>query len=398
MGASSWRFFTTLLKHAATRAIDDTIAIIHEKRCAICTTPFLPSRPALLSAKKLHVNQNTCSSLSPYASQNSPSNNHLSLNSANSQPLPLHQGASSSYGASSPYGAFAYADNNIRQSSFSEGVQPKGTHITPSTIHEVTSTIHETIDNEGSRQPYTQTQSQLPLAPLWYQAITTSTGSLHEALATRCICPQCVMQLPRILTGHCPQCGEISPWPLAPKTLCLTCLTTPPVWESYHFHAPYTGLLRKMILRHKFSANLSLGSILGKLMAQHPDIAALSFDTIIPVPLHPKRLQERGYNQAMEIAKGLASQRQDKAKILAHTLRRTHPTRPQVGLSQAERKTNVRGAFTMRHSVEGRHILLIDDVYTTGSTLKECALVLRQAKAASIHVATVARADRHQRG
>lgn len=221
--------------------------------------------------------------------------------------------------------------------------------------------------------------------------------SFNEAHASGCFCADCSHALPRLTTGFCPLCGEISPWPLAPKSLCLNCLRHCPPWDSAVFHGPYEGLLRTMILDHKFSGALSLGYALGRLLGHHPSLSDVLFDTIIPVPLHSQRLNQRGYNQSMEIAKGISScfHRKD-ISILGRDLLRILPTRPQMGLSHTERQKNVRGVFTLKKSCANRHILLIDDVYTTGSTLRECATVLKKNGAASVHIAVVARTRRQR--
>lgn len=150
-----------------------------------------------------------------------------------------------------------------------------------------------------------------------------------------------------------------------------------------------------MILLHKFSGNLSAGFALGQLLAQHPALQTLCFDTVIPVPLHSKRLRQRGYNQAAEIAKGLAPLYEKKGRLAANLLKRTVPTKPQIGLSHVERRKNVQGVFSTTCALKGRHILLVDDVFTTGSTLRECTDVLYKAGAEAVHVATLARARLH---
>lgn len=220
--------------------------------------------------------------------------------------------------------------------------------------------------------------------------------SYDEATAADCFCPSCVEQLARTVTGHCPLCGELSLWPLSPNALCLACLTNRPPWESALFHGPYEGLLRKVILAHKFSGVLPLGHALGRLLAQHPHLKKLPIDAVIPVPLHQQRLQQRGYNQSMEIARGIIASSPQGVKLLAHCLHRVQPTLPQMGLSHTERRNNVRGVFTASPACRGRRILLVDDVYTTGSTLRECAAVLKKNGATSVHIAIGARTRRQR--
>jgi ComF family protein len=115
-------------------------------------------------------------------------------------------------------------------------------------------------------------------------------------------------------------------------------------------------------------------------------------DLIIPVPLHVKRLRERGFNQAVLLGEILA--KQWRLPLSRNNLCRIRWTEPQISLSAGERRDNVRGAFAVREatSVRNRRIILVDDVYTTGSTVAECARTLKKGGAEAVFVATVARA------
>jgi predicted amidophosphoribosyltransferase len=109
--------------------------------------------------------------------------------------------------------------------------------------------------------------------------------------------------------------------------------------------------------------------------------------------LHPSRLRWRGFNQSLLLARHIAERK--KLKVDAYSLQRTRPTIPQVRLTPKQRVENVKGAFsvTRKHFVDGRHILLVDDITTTGSTLRECAKALKKAGATNIYAITVARAS-----
>jgi ComF family protein len=114
-------------------------------------------------------------------------------------------------------------------------------------------------------------------------------------------------------------------------------------------------------------------------------------DLIIPVPLHPARLRKRGFNQSLVFCRKLFSR--SKAKIDPLVLQRPQWTRPQTGLNGAERRRNVRNAFQVKkpEKIKNKRILLVDDVFTTGSTVNECAMILLKNKAAEVEVFTFAR-------
>jgi ComF family protein len=118
----------------------------------------------------------------------------------------------------------------------------------------------------------------------------------------------------------------------------------------------------------------------------------MDIDVVIPVPLHPRRLRQRGFNQALLLAYGMSTR--NGIALDPNNLIRVRPTRPQVELSGQERVKNVAGAFAVRHPdmVANKHVLLIDDVYTTGATMNECAGVLKNAGAEQVTVCTLARA------
>ena len=112
------------------------------------------------------------------------------------------------------------------------------------------------------------------------------------------------------------------------------------------------------------------------------------FDAVVPVPLHSSRLRRRGFNQARLMAKSLA---EEMHSILSDTLEVVRSTRDQVELSGAGRRANVRGAFGVKGRIRGR-VLLVDDVFTTGATMSECARMLVRAGAAEVHAVSLCRA------
>jgi ComF family protein len=169
------------------------------------------------------------------------------------------------------------------------------------------------------------------------------------------------------------------------------------VARSYGF---YAGNLRKAILQLKFHGREYLGNRLGALLARawealpEPDSAIVA-----PVPLHPSRRRQRGFNQAELLARGLVrrlrkEERFHGLQLVAGSLRRIRATLPQIGLSVSARRENVSGVFsvTRPEQVRNRTVVLIDDVMTTGATLSACAAALKRAGASRVLALSLARA------
>lgn len=150
--------------------------------------------------------------------------------------------------------------------------------------------------------------------------------------------------------------------------------------------------LRRALHRYKYARDITMARPLGTLFATAGNTVGSDLELIVPVPLHLTRLRWRGFNQAQLLARPLS--RSTGVPIDTHALDRIRPTRAQVGLHEHERRANVRGAFRVydRARVANRRILLVDDVYTTGATVNECARVLRNAGANSVDVLVLARA------
>lgn len=203
------------------------------------------------------------------------------------------------------------------------------------------------------------------------------------------LCPPCRADLRRN-DSCCARCGL----PLAAAAAqCGRCLKRTPAyaatWAPYLYAAPLAGLLT----RFKFGADLAAGRLLAQLaLAAGPPLPEPTA-ALLPVPLHADRLRERGYNQALELARPLA--RALDLPLLPQTLQRLRDTTAQTGLSALARRRNLRRAFGV--SVGGglpEHVILIDDVMTTGATVQECALALRRAGVARVDVWVLARAAR----
>ncbi len=214
-----------------------------------------------------------------------------------------------------------------------------------------------------------------------------ATGS-HQ----RDLCAACAADLPRNEPA-CPTCAlpvsMISPAP------CHNCTTQPPPFDHafvpFRYQPPVNFLIREL----KFNGRLHHARLLGEIFAEMAGQHFTSWpDCIIPVPLHPKRLQERGFNQALELVRRTA--REFGIPVIAEGLRRVRYTPPQSSLNRQQRQSNLLGAFVSGTRLSGARIALFDDVITTGSTISECARVLREGGATDIAIWAIARAGDSQ--
>jgi ComF family protein len=153
--------------------------------------------------------------------------------------------------------------------------------------------------------------------------------------------------------------------------------------------AQYDAELRLAIHALKYDGITALAEPLGELLTAYIAQQPLPAELIVPVPLHPDRRAERGYNQSELLARVLS--RQSRIPLNTSALTRPLNTTPQVGLNESERRQNVRGAFQCAQRLDGARVLVVDDVCTTGATLSECAEALHAGGAASIWGLTLAR-------
>ena len=217
-----------------------------------------------------------------------------------------------------------------------------------------------------------------------------------EAVKAGFLCPSCRKTFRRREAGYCPCCGEPSALEDAPCMPCASCLQKLPPWRDFLFFGIYAGPFRELVLRAKFHGGLAALDVLGRLLAgicaEHYAVTARP-DVIVPMPLHAARLRERGFNQCRELARHVA----DVLDVPVRTdiLVKKLALRPQSSLTREER-TALGQPFAAAESVEGLHVLLIDDVCTTGSTLKRAAECLLKAGAARVDAAVLARASRHE--
>lgn len=198
------------------------------------------------------------------------------------------------------------------------------------------------------------------------------------------LCESCVESLPELKPPFCRVCAQ----PNAPAT-CHWCLESPPAFNG--IRAPYRmeGTVKEAIHNLKYrglkAAAPELAELLTTYLAENP----IPGDVLVPVPLHPRRLRSRGYNQSALLAKELSKNLgldMDQSLLI-----RAKNNPPQVSASREERRENVQGSFRCDGPAGGRSVILVDDVATTGSTLSACAAVLKAAGASSVWCLVLAR-------
>jgi ComF family protein len=211
-------------------------------------------------------------------------------------------------------------------------------------------------------------------------------GELH-------ICHSCREEMPLVVSPLCTVCG-IPFLGAGADHACGDCLTDKPAFDIARAALLHEGHARELIHFFKYGNKTHLRRPLALLTAAclTEFVASRSPDVLVPVPLHVRRLRKRGFNQAVLMGELLA--REWKIPLARRALKRVRWTEPQISLSAGERRDNVKGAFAVADLavVTGKHVLLLDDVLTTGSTVEECSRVLKRAGAAEVTVITAARA------
>lgn len=199
-------------------------------------------------------------------------------------------------------------------------------------------------------------------------------------------CPLCVAALHRRVEPLCRRCGR----ELGGNSTCASCRRhpLPPALDGIRSVAAFDGVLRNAIHALKYYRVSVLAEPFGMLLAEAAKSVPGHHSLIIPVPLHPEREQERGFNQSARMAGVLG--RLTNVPVERGVLVRQRNTIPQVGLTEQQRRTNLVDAFRCIRRLDGQHILLVDDVSTTGATLSECAQALSAAGADTIWGLTLA--------
>jgi len=199
------------------------------------------------------------------------------------------------------------------------------------------------------------------------------------------LCSSCRAQLERV-PNPCHYCAEPN---AGSGPVCPRCLQNPPRWQKMIAPYRYQGLVRDYLLQLKFDEALYLANSLCRYSIDVFNQAAPKPEVLLPVPLHRERLFERGFNQADEIAKCWAAALD--IKIDRNALRRTRHTLSQSGLSAAQRERNLHSAFSYSSKKRYRHVAIVDDIVTTGSTVQEISKLLHRAGIEHVEVWALAR-------
>jgi ComF family protein len=244
------------------------------------------------------------------------------------------------------------------------------------------------LDSAGAREAVLQVLD--PLLAVVFPSRCPCCSALLERHSRGPLCEACWAALPRHHNPSC-RCGL----PLLPgRALCARCRRGRQPLAAGASLGPYEGALRVLLHQLKYAGRRRAAGRLAELLLEEPAVRELlaSSDLLVPVPLHHRRLRERGYNQSALLACELS--RRTGRPWAASALVRRRETLPQTGLRAAERRRNVRGAFSVAEGgrVRARVVTLIDDVMTTGATAQACAIALQAGGAVEVRLLTVARA------
>ncbi len=207
----------------------------------------------------------------------------------------------------------------------------------------------------------------------------------------RFVCVGCADDLPRI--GHaCPRCAQAVSSPLRPSVSCAECQIRPPPFVAarapFSYEFPVDAAIKALKFRHKLFYVPAFGALLENAFTELPT----DIDALLPVPLHWRRHAVRGFNQARELCKAL---RKATGLPILDAVVRSRPTPYQSGLDAKQRRRNLRWVFDVRATIHATHVLIVDDVITTGETCRELARVLLRAGVAKVSVLAIARAARN---
>ena len=215
----------------------------------------------------------------------------------------------------------------------------------------------------------------------------------REPVAGEGLCAPCWSKLTFIAPPYCPRLGIPFPFDPGLGTLSIEAMADPPAYDRARAAVRFDETARVLVHALKYGDRLDLAPMMGRWMANAGRDLTREAEVLVPVPLHWRRQWARRFNQSALLADVVA--KANGLKVAHRALRRIKATAQQVGLARTERAVNVRGAFAVpkgrRREIEGRRLILIDDVLTSGATLEACAKALKRAGAAQIDVLVFAR-------
>jgi ComF family protein len=224
-------------------------------------------------------------------------------------------------------------------------------------------------------------------------ALPTLCVACREPVDGEGVCAACWAKLSFIAPPYCPRLGIPFVYDPGPDLLSMEAIANPPAYARARAAVRYDDVARTLVHALKYQDRTDLAPAMGRWMARAGRELLGEADVLVPVPLHWRRGWSRRYNQSGALARVI--ERQTGVRLAAEALRRVRPTQQQIGLSRSQRASNVQGAFKVAPDraadIQGRRVVLIDDVLTSGATTDACARALLRAKAASVDVLVFAR-------
>jgi ComF family protein len=218
-----------------------------------------------------------------------------------------------------------------------------------------------------------------------------------DTFGPQALCAECLAHVTKHGPPECERCGALLPPTVYGRKVCPDCAEASRHFDGARSAGIHAGTLRTAVIRFKFEnrrrLQLPLAQLLAERIAGEPEppggLPLRQVDCLVPIPLHPRRKQWRGFDQAHLLTTELSRMT---GLPLVTGLARTRPTTPQLQLAPAEREQNVRGAFApLGNVLEGKRIVLVDDVYTTGATANQAARAAKAGGATAVYVLTVSR-------
>lgn len=224
-------------------------------------------------------------------------------------------------------------------------------------------------------------------------ALPTLCVACREPVAGYGVCAKCWSSLSFIAPPYCSRLGIPFVYDPGPGILSMQAIADPPSYQRARAAVRYDDIARTLVHQLKYHDRIDLAPTMGRWMARAGQELLGEADILVPVPLHWRRGFSRRFNQSGALAREIS--RQSHVPVARDALRRIRPTEHQIGLSRAERASNVQGAFKVpperRGEIQGRRVVLVDDVLTSGATTDACARALLRAKAAQVDVLVFAR-------